>query len=128
MTCQAEAMPEKGWKIITVRKELHRKLVDLSTKEGVSIGELIESRLTSQLTSKLRRMEVEVSELTSELTSQKEEATLPNKPTKEPREQEPKVSRRGKSQPYRYTLSMQPKASNNTPWRMPSRLTWSMKT
>jgi len=90
-------MPEKGWKIITVRKELHRKLVDLSTKEGVSIGELIESRLTSQLTGKLRRMEVEVSELTSELTSQKEEATSPNRPTKEPREQGP----------YRYTLSTQ---------------------
>lgn len=44
-------MPEKGWKIITVRESTHRALVDLSKKRGVSIDEWIQSKLTSQPTS-----------------------------------------------------------------------------
>jgi hypothetical protein len=135
LTCQAEAMPEKGWRIITVREELHKRLVNMSTKEGVSIGELIESRLTSQLTNEqvdlstrkrvphrdLKKEVREMSELTSELTSQKEQAkepllVRPLKPAEDieaPQEstQEPKVLRLRESRPYRYTLSMQPKAS-----------------
>jgi hypothetical protein len=139
LTCQAEAMPEKGWKIITVREKLHRKLVDLATEEGTSIGELIESLLTSRLTSKqvdrstrkqVSRQEPnkevqEMSELTSELTSQKEQAREPLviKPLKLAEDvgvsrapkQEPKVLRKRESWPYRYTLSTQPKVSTSDP-------------
>jgi seryl-tRNA synthetase len=139
LTCQAEVMPEKGWKIITVRDKLHRKLVDLATKEGISIGELIESLLTSQLTSKqvdrstrkqvphqeLKKEVREMSELTSELTSQKEQAKEPlvvkslklAEDVEVPRvpKQELKVLRKRESWPYRYALSMQPKVSTSDP-------------
>ena len=125
LTCQAEVMPEKGWKIITVREGTHKTLLDMSTHESCSIDELIQTWLTSQSASKPRRRKEigEVSELTSELAGQKRETTLPVtskpkiqpeplvKPMREPREQKP----------YRYTLSIQPKASNGPPWRTPSR-------
>jgi adenosyl cobinamide kinase/adenosyl cobinamide phosphate guanylyltransferase len=126
LTCQAEAMPERGWKIITVREGTHKTLLEMSTQENCSIDELIQTWLTSQLTSKpRRRKEVgEVSELTSELTSQKQETTLPvtNKPKIQPETTVKLVREPREQRPYRYTLSIQPKASNGPPWRTPSRL------
>lgn len=53
-------MPAKGWKILTVREELHKKLLGKSKAAGLSINDFIESRLTSQkepskLTSQIKK-------------------------------------------------------------------------